>query len=229
MLTFLVALTAMSQDPPKLPVNVADLKPYTLLIFERGEGREKYTQDQLEEMQKGHIANLVRIYKEKKASAAGPFGDDGNWRGIVILDLPKDKVPTEFTQDPFVKAGLLKTKLYTWVMHKDSMAWPQDDLGMAEYTFVMLKKGSTWNPEQGSKLMVPHLEHNIKMSKEGKLGLVGPMDEKDNDWVGTFIFYGKDQEAIKKDLEQDPMIKVKHLTYEMKPLWMSKGLFKQPY
>src|SRR5690606_816603 len=140
---------------------------------------------------------------------AGPFGDNGDWRGIVILDLPKDKVPAEFTNDPFVKDGLLKISLHGWMLHKDSFAWPAEDLGMDEFTFVMLKKGDKWSTEQGAKLQNDHLKSNMDMAKRGLIEIVGPMTD-DTDWRGTFIFKGKDHEAIKKELDKDPMIKANH-------------------
>lgn len=225
MLAAALCTVAMSQAQD-LPLDLANLKPYTLLIFESGERKREYTQDELAKMQAGHIANLVRLYEEKKSPVAGPFGDNGAWRGIVILDLPKDKVPAEFAEDPFVKDGLLKISLHTWTVHKDSFAWPSEDLGMAEYLFVQLKKGPTWSPEQGAKHQIAHLKNNIALSDRGLAALVGPMSGTP-DWQGTFIFHGKDKEAVEKELQKDPMIQTGHLKAEFNPLWLGKGLFKK--
>lgn len=204
------------------------MKNYSLLIFERGSGREKFQPEELTKMQESHIANLTRLYKEKKSPCAGPFGDNGDWRGIVILDLPLEKVPSEFENDPFVKNGLLKISVHPWILHKDSFAWPSEDLGMDEFTFVTLKKGPTWSKEQGDKLMADHLKNNMRLLLENKVGLVGPITE-DSNWRGTYIFYGNELEQIKKELNADPMIQKKHLQAELKPLWLGKGLFKKVY
>ena len=37
-------------------------------------------------IQDGHMTNVTRLYNDGKIKVAGPFGDDGNWRGIFNLD-----------------------------------------------------------------------------------------------------------------------------------------------
>lgn len=228
MIASLLCATLMSPIQDQLPVNIADMKKFTLLIFERGASREKFKTEELQKMQEGHIANLVRLYGERKAPCAGPFGDDGDWRGIVVLNLDKKDVPSEFLGDPFVKAGLLKYSLHTWFLHKDTFAWPKEDMGMEEFTFVRLLKGSEWSAAGSSDMQVEHLKRNVELVKTGLVGVVGPMME-DTDWRGSYIFYGKDREAIEQELKKDPTVASGRLKYELKPLWMGKGLFKKVY
>lgn len=228
MLSALICTSVMSQAQEKPPVNMADLKQYTLLIFESGERKREYTQEELTKMQEGHIANLVRLYAEKKSPVAGPFGDAGAWRGIVILDLPKDKVPAEFTNDPFVKDGLLKISLHTWTMHKNSFAWPEEDLGMDQFVFVRLLKGPKWSADVKPEEQNAHLKHNVEMSNKGLVAVVGPMTSPDEKWRGTYIFYGKDLDKVKAEIMKDPRVKAGHFEPELKPLYLGKGLFNKP-
>lgn len=215
-------MTMQNQVPN---INPDELKKFSLLIFERGSGREKFQAEELTKMQEGHIANLTRLYNEKISPCAGPFGDNGDWRGIVILDLPPEKVPSEFENDPFVKHGLLNISVHSWMLSKDSFAWPKEDLGMDEFTFVMLKKGENWTADNGAKLQSQHLANISRLVKAGKIGIVGPMNTETG-WQGTIIFYGKDHESIKLELGKDPMMQSKHLKAELKPIWLGKGLFK---
>ncbi|MCU1268335.1 MAG: hypothetical protein JWM21_4653 [Acidobacteria bacterium] len=68
-----------------------------------------------EELQKAHLANIYRLAQMKKLVVAGPFGDDGQLRGIFVFrvdSLAEAKVLTE--TDPAVKAGRLALDLHPW-------------------------------------------------------------------------------------------------------------------
>jgi uncharacterized protein YciI len=68
-----------------------------------------------EELQKAHLANIVRLAEMKKLVVAGPFGDDGQLRGIFVFrvdTLAEAKALTE--TDPAVKAGRLTLDLHPW-------------------------------------------------------------------------------------------------------------------
>lgn len=68
-----------------------------------------------EELQKAHMANIVRLAEMKKLVVAGPFGDDGQLRGIFVFrvdTLAEAKALTE--TDPAVKVGRLALDLHPW-------------------------------------------------------------------------------------------------------------------
>lgn len=68
-----------------------------------------------EELQKAHLANILRLAEMKKLVVAGPFGDDGQLRGIFVFrvdTLAEAKALTE--TDPAVKAGRLTLDLHPW-------------------------------------------------------------------------------------------------------------------
>lgn len=49
------------------------------------------------------MANIIRLYNVGKIKKAGPFGDDGNWRGIFIIDAAtKVEVETLLTTHPAI-------------------------------------------------------------------------------------------------------------------------------
>lgn len=68
-----------------------------------------------EELQKAHIANIQRLAKLGKIVAAGPFGDDGNLRGIFVFRVASlEEAQTLAATDPSVQAGRLVIALHPW-------------------------------------------------------------------------------------------------------------------
>lgn len=66
-------------------------------------------------LQKGHMENMTKMHKDGKLLVAGPFGDNGNWRGIFILDCAtKEEAETLVKADPAVKAGRLAYEIHPW-------------------------------------------------------------------------------------------------------------------
>ena len=75
------------------------------------------TQDSLtaEKIQEGHMANINKLYYEGKLKVAGPFGDNGNWRGIFIFDCEtKEEVEKLLNTDPAISSGRLGYELHPW-------------------------------------------------------------------------------------------------------------------
>lgn len=230
MISTAICLTAMMGQNATPKVKMQNLKQHTFLIFMRGSGADNFTADELTKMQEGHIANLTRLYKEKKSPVAGPFGSRGDMRGIVILNLPKKEVPKEFENDPFVKNGLLKIELHDWVCDSTVFAWPESDLGMTTYVLGIAKKGESWSEKQGSELQASHLGTIASLMEKGDLYAAGPITGHDT-WRGFYIFPAEgeiDNKAIEARVASDPMFKTKHLELELHPLWLGKGLFRKP-
>ncbi|CAN5607581.1 hypothetical protein BH11BAC5_BH11BAC5_30690 [soil metagenome] len=66
-------------------------------------------------IQEGHMANINRLYYDGKLKVAGPFGDDGNWRGIFIFDCKtKEEVEDLLKTDPAIASGRLAYEVHPW-------------------------------------------------------------------------------------------------------------------
>ena len=67
------------------------------------------------ELQKLHRAHLGKMYDLGFADISGPFGDDGNIRGITIYNVPTLKMADSLAKsDPMVKAGRLEIEIHPW-------------------------------------------------------------------------------------------------------------------
>ncbi|RAJ17735.1 uncharacterized protein YciI [Olleya aquimaris] len=66
-------------------------------------------------LQKQHRAHLGKMYDLGYADISGPFGDDGDIRGITIYNVPTLKMADSLANsDPMVKAGRLVIELHPW-------------------------------------------------------------------------------------------------------------------
>jgi uncharacterized protein YciI len=88
-----------------------------LAFLVRGEKWTPEKTPQTEEIQKAHLANIRRLAEMKKLVVAGPFGDDGNLRGIFVFRVNSLEEARALTlTDPAVQAGRLALDLHPWLV-----------------------------------------------------------------------------------------------------------------
>ncbi len=90
------------------------IRKYWFVMLMRGSNR---SQDSLTaaKLQEGHMSNMQKMYYDGKLKVAGPFGDDGPWRGIFIFDCEtKEEVEQLLKGDPAITAGRLSYEIRPW-------------------------------------------------------------------------------------------------------------------
>jgi uncharacterized protein YciI len=93
-----------------------EMKQYYFVMLTKGERRHEITDTAvISELQRGHLSNINRLAELGKIVVAGPFGDNGNWRGVFIFDCPtEEEVRTLLNSDPAIKAGRLAYEIHPW-------------------------------------------------------------------------------------------------------------------
>ena len=89
------------------------MKKYVMAFLKRGP--TKLTGAEGAELQRAHLKNIIRLADEGKLLVAGPFGDDGDVRGIFILNVETVEEAKKLTEtDPAVRRGTLVFELRPW-------------------------------------------------------------------------------------------------------------------
>lgn len=97
-----------------LPVKMSILY---LAFLKKGPNRKEGDGEtpQVQELQKAHLANINRLAETKKLILAGPFGDDGNLRGIFVFRVSSPEEAKDLcATDPMIKAGRLAAEIHPW-------------------------------------------------------------------------------------------------------------------
>ncbi|MFA6456091.1 MAG: YciI family protein [Bacteroidota bacterium] len=102
------------KDKAKKEVKDGEMKQYFLVLLKRGPIRNQDSTTAAE-LQKGHLANIERLYAEGKIDLAGPMGHDGDLRGIFVFNCDTyEEVLMHCSTDPAIKAGRLMVEIYPW-------------------------------------------------------------------------------------------------------------------
>jgi uncharacterized protein YciI len=106
-----------SEDIFKKANSPLKLNPVFFAFLKKGPNRKDGDDKnpEIQELQKAHIANIQRLAATKKLIVAGPFGDNGDLRGIFVLRVASLKEAQDLcATDPMVKSGRLVVELHPW-------------------------------------------------------------------------------------------------------------------
>src|SRR5882724_9451081 len=111
-LLLIAATTALAAD---IGPGGYEMTTYYIAFLYRG---AKWTPQETAEtarIQEEHLANIQRLAKGGKLVLAGPFTDDGELRGMFVLQgVSLDEARALAANDPAVKAGRLRIELHPW-------------------------------------------------------------------------------------------------------------------
>src|SRR5215472_12619152 len=108
----LFALTLLSRAQP------ADKPEVQWVFLNTGSGREKtkgMPKEEVGKMQAAHEGNFGTLFDQGRLFTAGPLGDNGWIRGIVVLTAATEaKARDCFAADPFVQNSILDAEMHPW-------------------------------------------------------------------------------------------------------------------
>jgi uncharacterized protein YciI len=90
------------------------MQQYFIVFLKSGKVKSS-TEEERDSLQALHLAHLGRMYEEGYADISGPFGDDGEIRGLTIYNTPTLAIADSLAKlDPLVKAGRLEIEVHPW-------------------------------------------------------------------------------------------------------------------
>jgi uncharacterized protein len=90
------------------------MRRYVMAFLKAGPNRD-HDPDTVMEIQQAHMDNINRMANEGSLILAGPFLDDGQFRGIYLFDVETIEEARKLTQsDPAIQAGRLEMELHPW-------------------------------------------------------------------------------------------------------------------
>ena len=90
------------------------MQQYFIAFLKRGANRSQ-SKEEADSLQALHLGHLGKMYELGYADISGPFGDDGDIRGITIYNVPTFEMADSLANaDPMVKAGRLEIEIHPW-------------------------------------------------------------------------------------------------------------------
>ena len=90
------------------------MQQYFIAFLKRGSNRPQ-SKEAADSLQALHLAHLSRMYELGFADISGPFGDDGDIRGITIYNTPTLEMADSLANmDPAVEFGSLEIEMHPW-------------------------------------------------------------------------------------------------------------------
>ena len=118
-----IAGFAQQKEAKTFKMGEYTIKQYYFVMLTKGARRDEIKDTAvINKLQAGHMDNMDRLAKEGKLMLAGPFGDDGNWRGIFVFDAgSEEEVKSLLATDPAIKAGRLDYEIHPWYTAMNSV------------------------------------------------------------------------------------------------------------
>ncbi|WP_299214410.1 YciI family protein [uncultured Dokdonia sp.] len=90
------------------------MQQYFMAFLKSGPNRNQ-SEEEATKLQEAHQAHLGRMYELGYADISGPFGDDGELRGITVYNVPTLKMADSLANlDPMMKSGRLIVEIKPW-------------------------------------------------------------------------------------------------------------------
>jgi uncharacterized protein YciI len=97
------------------------MKKYYLVLLKANPNKELLDSAGVMEIQQAHLDNISRLAGLGKIVIAGPMGDDGNLRGIFVMDCSSLEEAESLVQtDPAIQKKRLLAEVHPWWAAKGS-------------------------------------------------------------------------------------------------------------
>jgi uncharacterized protein YciI len=108
-------------EEPKSPAP-PNMTVVYMVLLKKGPSWSPQQTPETKAVQEAHMANIRAMWEAKKLIIAGPFGDDGDLRGVFLFQVASlEEAKALAATDPAVKAGRLAVEIHPWWVEKRAL------------------------------------------------------------------------------------------------------------
>lgn len=193
---------------------------YWFVFLNSNPDKPSIAKEEAEELQKGHLANIDRLYQMRFILAAGPLEGGG---GIFITEADsRQEVIDSISTDPAVKAGRFMLEYISWEPANGGFCIIEEPYEMISYYFVRIsfidKKDSIISNRDFRSVYF-----EMRNSINNDFNLIADGEFKDGS--GAILIINSDDDDFEDMIEESALFKDYNTKYETKKLWIAKGTF----
>ncbi len=191
---------------------------FTFVFLNTRTDKPELQKEELDELMKGHLANIRRLVKEGKMIMAGPFDGGG---GIFIMNSNSvDSVKNWLMTDPGIKAERWRLEYFPYIPRVGSACTAKEDAEMVQYQFIRYTSTITkFNVQKAGETFKKHDDYLKQIIKTGNVVAEGIFPNRDG---GILVMRG---DVDRNLIEADPSMADAVFTIDFKKLWVMKGSF----
>jgi uncharacterized protein YciI len=198
---------------------------YQLVLLKKGPANDTARTADGQKVVKEHVAFLYKLAADGINMAAGPFTDEGEIQGILMVKAPTPEKALEIeAADPAVKAGIFTMEAVPF-MSPEGWFGTWAEFGKFEsvyFGFLTTGPNPKRDPEAAKQLQADHLAYMEDQSKQGKLVVAGPIMVQ-GPRRGVVVYRVATMEEAKQRAEGDPAVKAGRLSVELHPWSVPQG------
>ncbi len=192
-------------------------QPYTLVFLHKKAQPQELPKEKIDELMRGHMANMDRLASEGKLKAAGPFDGGG---GIFIFNSGSvDDVRAWVATDPGVQANRWDLEIVPYQPQLGNVCVAPEPYQMVSYSFIRFQANvSKENVQQAEAWMNAHRQY-IKSRLQNQLITHVYLGDENDTLVLTLGDWTAAQWTGDEAVNQGLLVPV------FKKLWIAKGSF----
>jgi len=198
---------------------------YQLVMLNKGPSAGNASTPEGQKLVKDHVAHLYKLASDGKAMVAGPFRDENDIQGIIMMKAASPEQARQFEgADPAVQAGIFTMEVLPFMSPEGWFGkWaPFGEFETVYFGFLTRGQNRDQDEEMAKRLQREHLAYMDGQAKEGKLVVAGPF-MVDGHRSGIVVYRVASMEEAKQRAEADPMVKIGRLSVELHPWQVPKG------
>jgi len=191
---------------------------HTIVFLNKKDNPVQRTDEELQQIMSGHLANIQRLAGEGKLQIAGPFDGGG---GIFVLTTDSlAEAQAWIKSDPGIQANAWSIEVLTLSPRFGKLCRTDGHAEMTSYHFIRYTPVITkFNVQDAPSLFRKHELFMSELDKTGNLLVECSMGIEEG---FVLIMKGEMNEAV---ILSDPAVQAGLLDYSVKSLWTAKGSF----